>query len=201
MQQEPRDSNDGLLMRDDLLLGAGPTGLSGIFTIDAIKRGHSVAYMTPTASKLADDFNVFRLDRERLADAENYMLRANKSIHRSWPLNDDTTNDNLRRDCYLVRWCQRIYSVGLFTSDASLLKIAGDLAWPAQIYVDRFLYDQEPMSQCELYMFDLKSESWFQWNQRWMKANEVPRPSGIYTVVGSDKLSRAAKIAIDYLWI
>jgi len=191
-----------MIINDDILLGSDPNGLAGAFAGDAARNGHSVAYLAEpdgnTRSKLK--FDAFRLSPRRMIESNNYLLRANKSIHRSWPTGDTATNDQLRRDAYLVRWCHRVYSVGLFTDDASLLKISGDMAWPAQIYVDRFLYDREPMRDCELYMFDMKSESWFHWNTCWTRINDIPKPSGVYAVLGSDRISRAAKAAIDQLW-
>jgi hypothetical protein len=111
-----------------------------------------------------------------------------------------TSDQNIQRDSFLVRWCDRVYAVGLYTDDASLLKISGDLAWPCQIYIDRFLYDQEPMNACELYFFDLKSENWFQWKTQWIRINNPPIPNGIYAVIGNDKLTRSAKKSIDDIW-
>lgn len=189
-----------LMIGDDLLLGAGVDSLAGVLSQGAVARSHNVAYLVnPDDGYAADGVN-FTLSRERLEQSNDYLRRANKSVHRSWPTGNDAVNDGLRRDSYLVRWCQSIYCVGLFTDDASLLKIAGELAWPCQIYVDRFLYDQEPMDMCKLYMFDLKSESWFNWRYRWHRSNTVPGPSGIYSVIGTDKLTRAAKTAVDGLW-
>ena len=69
-----------------------------------------------------------------------------------------------------------------------------------QVYVDRFLYDQEPMSLCELYFFDIKSDSWLMWNSKWKKIAKPPTPHGTYAVLGNGKLSRTAKKAIDDLW-
>lgn len=188
------------LINDDLLLGPGPDSLAGIFAADASKRNHSIAYLTcpDVASKISPE--TFVLSNARLSESDNFLLRANKSVHRAWPTPDSNLNDSIRRDCYLVRWCKSIYCVGLFTDDASLLKVAGDLAWPCQVYLDRFLYDQEPMDMCELYMFDLKSEAWFNWRHRWHRTSNVPAPSDIYSVIGSERLTRAAKTAIDELW-
>jgi hypothetical protein len=89
---------------------------------------------------------------------------------------------------------------GLFTQDASLLKINTDMAWAAQMYVDRFLYDQEPWELCELYLFDMKSESWWQWKQQWQRIESVAAPYGVYTVMGQDKLTNAGKSALRDLF-
>ena len=187
-------------INENLLLGAGPDGVSGVFATDASKNHHSVAYITHKNSKYTADNNTFMLASDRMNTADNYLLRANKSVHRSWPSGNVEIDNNLRRDSYIVRWCERVYAIGVFTNDASLLKIAGDSAWACQMYIDRFLYDQEPISTCELYFFDLKAETWLVWNTKWSRNNQVPKPHGIYAVLGQERLTRAAKISIDQLW-
>jgi hypothetical protein len=187
------------MINKNLLLGAGDNTLSGIVARESIKRDHGVANLSTKDQKHVGE-NDWPLSEERLIQSNDYLKRANKSVHRDWPTKNVKANDDIRRDVYLVRWCETIYCTGLFTDDASLLKIAGDLAWPCQVYVDRFLYDQEPMDLCKLYMFDLKSECWFNWRYRWHRMNNVPIPSGVYTALGPDKLSKAAKKAIESLW-
>jgi hypothetical protein len=144
---------------------------------------------------------VFPLTQDQLLECDTHVKRANKSIHRAWPTNINLVDNQIRRDVLLVQWCQKVYAVGLFTDDASLLKVAGNLAWPCQAYVDRFLYDQEPMSTCELYMFDLKAEAWFMWSSRWVKIIKPPVPEGIYAVVGNERLTQSTKQELDNLWI
>lgn len=197
MHTNPRNN---MMINDDLLLGTGPDGIAGIFATEAGRNAHSVVYIMKPNDP-CEDANKFSLSVERMRESNNYMVRSNKSIHRSWPTGNNFSDDCIRRDSFLVRWCHRVYAIGLFTDDASLLKISGDLAWPCQVYIDRFLYDQEPMGMCELYFFDLKSESWFQWRNQWMRSSTIPKPYGIYTVVGNDRLSRAARQAIDDLWV
>jgi hypothetical protein len=74
------------------------------------------------------------------------------------------------------------------------------MAWAAQMYVDRFLYDQEPWDLCELYLFDMKSESWWQWKQQWHRIDTVPAPTGVYTVMGQDKITNGGKAALRDLF-
>ena len=184
---------------DNLLLGPGPDSLAGIFSTDASKNKHEIAYISYGKS-ITKDIYCYELSEQHIADANNYLARANKSVHKSWPTTDKVVNESALRDSYLVRWCERVYTAGFFTSDASLLKLAGDIAWPCQVYVDRFLYDQEPIASCELYFFDIKSDSWLVWNSKWKKIAKPPTPYGTYAVLGNGKLTRTAKKAIDDLW-
>jgi hypothetical protein len=68
------------------------------------------------------------------------------------------------------------------------------------MYIDKFIYEQEPMELCNLYMFDTKSEAWYKWDKQWIRVYEVPAAQGVYTVLGYDKPTNAAKLAIRELW-
>ena len=163
--------------------------------------GHQISTLTYPGSGLDDSTeHRYELDMDHLKEANRYLLRANKSMHRSWPRRQLSADNALRRDSWIARWSHQIYMFGLFTQDASLLKINTDIAWTAQIYVDRFLYDQEPWDLCELYLFDMKSESWWQWKQQWQRIEYVPHPSGVYTIIGQDKLTNAGKSALKALF-
>jgi len=164
--------------------------------------GHQISILTYPGSGIGDiEEHCYELDIEHLKEANRYLMRSNKSMHRSWPRRQLNTDNALRRDSCIARWVHRVYVIGLFTQDASLLKINTDAAWPAQMYIDRFLYDQEPWELCELFFFDMKSESWWTWKQQWQRIDLVPVPDGVYTVLGQDKLTNAGKAALKSLFI
>jgi len=163
--------------------------------------GHAVHVFTYPGSAAASPSLVsHELEIEHLKTANRYLMRANKSMHRSWPRRQLATDNALRRDSWIARWTHRIYIIGLFTQDASLLKIGTDCAWSAQMYVDRFLYDQEPWALCELFLFDMKSECWWQWQQQWARTDQIPTPEGVYTILGLDKMNTAGKTALKSLY-
>lgn len=190
----------GLILNENILLGTGADNLSGVVATGASKNNHSVAYIVPYNSWITREPNVFDLSQKNMLDADEYILRADKNIHRGWPVGGTDEVEDIRRDCYIVRWCQRVYAVGTFVNDNSLLKLTGNLAWAAQMYVDRFLYDHEPIDNCEIYLFDLTNENWYKWTTTWKQVEHVPQPKGIYAVIGSKILNLAAKQAIDNLW-
>lgn len=167
----------------------------------AAASGHSVAKIIyPGDGYNDEEHGSYLINDSHLRTANRYLLRANKSMHRSWPRQQMASDNGLRRDLYLVRWCDRVYLFGLFTQDASLLKIHSEAAWAAQMYIDRFMYDREPYDACELYMFDMKSESWWQWRKQWGMTSSIPKARGVYTVLGHDRLSNAGKAALSSLW-
>lgn len=185
-----------------IILGDGTLGTVNALAIDTAKvAGHSVGLLTYPGIGLSDSIpNVYELDLDNLKDANKYLMRANKSMHRSLPRQQMAQDNALRRDHWLVKWVHTVYITGVFTQDASLLKINTDVAWAAQMYIDRFIYDQEPMDLCQLYMFDSKSEAWWRWEKQWNRATYVPPAQGVYTVLGHDKPTTATKVAIKELW-
>ena len=189
-------------MKPAIMLGdSNPLTTCGLATEFAKAAGNEIRILSYVGAGASTAQNHhYTLDIEHLKEANRYLMRANKNMHRSWPRQHLSADNALRRDCFLARYAHRIYVIGLFTQDASLLKINTDAAWAAQMYIDRFLYDQEPWELCELYIFDMKSESWWQWMKHWIRIDSVPEPDGVFTVIGLDKLTNAGKSAIRDLW-
>lgn len=196
------NSLERIIDREHLLLLSGDDDTTTALAAEyAAQARHGIGYLTYPGSGVSDvDDDVFEISQEHLKEANRYLMRANKNMHRSLPRQNVAQDNALRRDMWLVRWCHSVYIIGLFTQDASLLKINTDVAWPAQMYVDRFLYDQEPMELCDLYLFDMKSEAWWSWRGQWTMIKTAPKASGMYTVLSNEKLSNAGKTAVRALY-
>ena len=196
------DDVDHIFNKEDvLLLDSYNSTISSMASEAAFNAGHGVGYLTYPGSGLDSAADtVFEINFEHLKESNRYLMRANKNMHRSLPRQNMSQDNALRRDMWLTRWCHAVYVIGLFTQDASLLKINTDVAWSAQMYVDRFLYDQEPMDLCELFLFDMKSEAWWQWRGNWQMIRQSPTASGVYTILSQEKISNAGKQAIRDLY-
>lgn len=184
------------------MLGDGSTGtINALATEIARSAGHEVGNLVYPGMGISDSVpDIYELDLDKLKESKTHLMRANKSMHRSLPRLQMAQDNALRRDHWLVKWTDIVYITGVFTQDASLLKINTDVAWAAQMYIDRFMYDQEPIELCNLYMFDSKSEAWLKWEKQWVRTTAVPYAQGVYTVLGFDKPTSATKLAIKALW-
>ena len=193
---------ESLFTTENIMLSDGSTNTANSIAAElAVNTGHDVGYLIYPGMGISDHpYNVFEIGLDQLKESNTYLMRANKSMHRSWPRQNTAHDNALCRDAWLVKWSQTVYMIGLFTQDASLLKINTDAAWAAQMYIDKFIYDQEPMELCNLYMFDTKSEAWYKWDKQWIRVYDVPAAQGVYTVLGYDKPTNAAKLAIRDLW-
>lgn len=188
------------LKTSNVLLSGGADGADAAFGRAAVAAKHDVVHWSFDGHRTKMRKNLYRLDRDHLDSADPYLLRANKSIMRTYPSSDAIVNDLLRRNLYQVRWSDSVYAVSQFKKDGSLLGIDGGTAWACQMYVDRFIYDQEPMDLCCLYLFDQSSNRWYAWRRSWSEIDALPRPSGIYAGIGSRKLTTDGAQAIAELY-
>jgi hypothetical protein len=185
----------------DILLSGGAAGADTAFGKAAHKAGHQVVHWSFNGHKVKLKNNVYALTDEQLKEADPFLIRANKSIVRTFPASSEHTNNLLRRNYFQVKWSQSVYAVSSFTDDSSMMKVFGGTAWAIQLYADRFLYDREPFDNCHLYLFDQKSDQWFQWNRSWTKIQTPPCPQGVYAGIGSRELTDAGLAAINSLYV
>jgi hypothetical protein len=188
------------LKTSNVLLSGGADGADSAFGRAATAATHDVVHWSFSGHKTKLRKNLYQLTSEHLTTADPYLLRANKGILRTYPTSSAVVNDLLRRNFYQVRWSDSVYAVSQFTDDSSMLKIDGGTAWACQMYVDRFIYDQEPMDLCNLYLFDQGTIKWYGWRRGWTEIDRPPTPHGIYAGIGSRNLTADGAKAIDDLY-
>lgn len=191
--------NDINITAGDILASGGASGSDTAFGEAAIKSGHQVIHWSFNGHKTKVN-HVYMLNEEQLHAADPYITIANKNLLRTFPSKSDYTNNLIRRNYYQVKWSESVYAISNLKNDNSMLKVDGGTAWAVQLYVDRFLFAQEPLHLCKLYLFDQKSKEWYQWNKIWTTIDKPPRPQGIYTGIGSRKLTDAGLAAINSLY-
>lgn len=185
----------------DILLSGGAAGADTAFGKAAQKAGHQVVHWSFNGHKVKLKNDVYALSDDQLKEADPFLIRANKSIIRTFPATSEHTNNLLRRNYYQVKWSQSVYAISSFTDDSSMLKVFGGTAWAIQLYADRFLYDRESFNNCHLYFFDQKSDQWFKWYRSWIKIQKPPTPNGVYAGIGSRELTDAGLAAINSLYV
>jgi hypothetical protein len=189
------------LSSPNILLSGGADGADSAFSKAASAVKHQVVHWTFEGHKSKLRKGLYQLTDEHLTAVDPYLVRANKGLIRSFPTKSEHTNNLLRRNHFQVRWSESVYAISKFSPDSSMLKVAGGTAWACQLYVDRFIYDQEPMSLCKLYLFDQGSERWYQWDKVWYKMDQLPpTPFGVYAGIGSRDLTTAGLDAINSLY-
>jgi hypothetical protein len=188
------------LTQPDILLSGGAAGADTVFSEHAENVGHTVVNWSFSGHKSKMINSIYKLTVEHLEQSNAPLIRANRSLLRTFPTKSEKTNNLLRRNFYQVRWSESLYAVSTFNNDNSMLKIDGGTAWACQMYADRFLFDQEPFDLCKMYFFDQNAQQWYQWRKVWNKIDQPPVPSKIYAGIGTRTLNSFGKLAIANLY-
>lgn len=182
----------------NICLSGGAKGADTAWGDSALNAGHDLVHWIFDGYNIHNIKNYSILDTDKLSVADQYLDIANKTLQRKWPTGSNFVNNLLRRNYYQVYLSDRIYAIGQFTNDNSLLKIKGGTAWACQMYIDRWIYTNSDanMDKCQLYFFDQISNTWNKWNKIWHQINMPPAPSEVYAGIGTRELSNAGRQAI-----
>ena len=86
---------------------------------------------------------------------------------------------------------QAVYAIA--SLDKFHRQVEGGTAWAVEIALHQ--------TEIPVYVFDLKSEKWYTWADDKFHSTELPpAPSGVYTGIGSRKLSDVAIEAVGHLY-
>ena len=181
-----------------LLLSGGAKGADHEWTKYAINHNHDIVNWSFSGHSAATEST--KLSNDHLSNANKFVERANKHILRRFPSNNEHVNNLLRRNYYQICDTERVYAISTFIDDKSLLKVGGGTAWALQMYLDRFLFDNEDINLCELYLFEQSKELWFSWKiDQWIQIDQPPNPYGVYTGIGTRDINQAGINAIQKL--
>ena len=182
-----------------LLLSGGAIGADSLWDSWARAKKHDVIHWSfqTHKSRLSD---IYVLTDEELKEADACVDRANKTLNRTYPTNSEHVNNLLRRNYFQIAQTERVYAVSNFDSKPSGINVEGGTAWALTMYLDRFIHNESPWSDCEMYLWEQKLSKWFSWEtDRWNQIERPPTPHGTYTGIGSRKLTTSAVTAINIL--
>jgi hypothetical protein len=176
-------------MTRSLCFSGGANGADHAWGLMALEKKHDLIHFTFSGHKPAVDKNLQLLSEHELKTADPYVLHASKFMKRKYPSNKEHVNNLIRRNWYQIRFAERIYAIANFLQeDPGTLKISGGTAWAATMYVDRW-YMEKNFKECELYLFDMQSNTWMQWWETWKTIERPPIPYGRYAGIGSRDIS------------
>lgn len=184
---------------NDICLSGGAEGADLQWGAQAGLIGHSVIHWSFEGHRSqAPESELVQLTSEQLSQADDAVARANKTLGRRWPSNNDFTNNLLRRNWYQVKDAESLYAVSSLDRKTG---VSGGTAWAVQMYLDRFLIDEEPMEKCRAYLFDRNTRLWYQFDgTRWVNLiSRPPKPQGIWAGIGSRDLDYGCRIEIRKL--
>lgn len=160
-------------------------GLAGHLVIHFIFNGHHSRVPEQEKVVLSDDI---------LAEADEHLIQANKTLKRRVPFDKPFIIRLLRRNWFQVRDTQRVYAVSHILPDGL---VAGGTAWAVQMFIDRM---GEGGVEGNLFVYDQHKNTWFtRVNRKWIPIDTPIVPHGVWTGIGSRDLKQNGKGAIRTL--
>lgn len=181
------------------LISGGAKGADTLWAIYAEKYGHNIIhYITGRINGP----NQYVVTDEQLNVVKPFVVHANKTLGRRYPTKP-YINKLLERNFYQINNTNSLYSVGYLEPDG---RIKGGTAWANQMFYQQY------GSTKPAYFFDQFRERWYLmigdpgssnltvFDDRWENINKPPRPSGVYTGIGSRELLISGQEAIKNLY-
>lgn len=128
------------------------------------------------------------LSKEELSQANEYLIRANKTLKRHFPTGRNFVDNLLRRNWYQVKDTESVFAIARIL--ASLRTVEGGTGWAVQMAID-----QEKV----IYVFDTGSNKWHKFDYKIHKFSpcRTPRLTFKSTGIGTRQLTDSGRRAIE----
>lgn len=228
----------------NICLSGGALGADIAWATAATGCGHDVVHWSFKGHRPRASENVYELDSEELAQADQPLKQANRFLKRKLPFDKPWIINLLRRNWYQIKYSDSVYAVGMLNSKAIVHKkptgeyynidcenyldhmgVNGGTAWACQLYFNQWLqendlFDEKFDSQkyqknyfsgnpCDwftpfrLYFYDQEKRVpliWLASGRYWFECHQIPKPSGIYTAVGTRNINQYGIDFIEQLY-
>jgi len=175
----------------NICLSGGADGADLMWGMCSGTAGHSVLHFSFAGHRSAvPPSEIVVLSDELLREADPYLIKANKTMHRRFPSQSPHVNNLLRRNWYQVRDAESCYAVSTIKDGI----VQGGTSWAISLFQDRF--DRGP---CPAYVYCQEQGYWFEWTGEWTRIYEPPTPAGVWAGIGSRALNPGGKLAIRVL--
>lgn len=172
-----------------LCMSGGAVGADYHWGIYAKKAGYEVIHWSFDGHiAKGDPEDVWKLSDSDLKVADRYLIKANETLKRKFPTNNEMVNNLLRRNFYQVNYSGSLYAIA--SLDKNGLVCSGT-AWAVQMYLDFF--DGAP---CNAYLYCQEVRDWFKWDGGWFWLPKPPKPQRVFAGIGSRILTNAGSNAI-----
>ena len=191
---------------ENICLSGGAEGSDLQFGMVAGTIGHTVYHFSFSGHKSkAPQNEIVVLTQDQLNEADSHLVIASKDLKRYWPPKKHFVRNLLRRNWFQVRDSNACYAVSRLLQQPFAQQmpidtiveasVAGGTAWAVSIFIAK--HNGEA---CNCFVFDQDLCYWFKWNGNgWRRIYEPPKPSGIWTGIGTRELNSMGKLAIRVL--
>lgn len=160
----------------DVCLSGGADGADLFWGDMASEMGHDVVHFSFAGHRTrAPTGTICVLDDHHLSLARPHLTAANRTLGRRVPTSGYVSN-LLKRNFYQVESSESLYAISRVIDGS----ISGGTAWAVQMFLD--------MEKRPAYVFDPCLSRWLEFDDGWKAIEKPPKPSGIWTGIGSRKI-------------
>jgi len=175
-----------------ICLSGGADGADSVWGMTAGLAGHKVIHWVFQSQKTnVPDDDIVVLSDSQLDLADNALIRANATLKRNYPPMSKYTKQLLQRNWYQVKDSTAVYAVSNLING----NVEGGTAWATQMFIDIHGANND----LPLWLFDMITNQWYQWQSGWTRVIDVPKPTDIWAGIGKRKLTKEGKDAIKTL--
>lgn len=173
---------------ENICMSGGADGADIFWGNCAKKHKHKVVHWSFYSHKSKASDDVYILNQDDLNIADEFLVKANKTLKRRFPSLNDHVNNLLRRNFYQICFSKSVYGVGFLEFN----EVKGGTAWAIELM---------KLKGGDCYLFDQHQEKWFKWNYNIWIEFVPPCPNGIYAGIGSRDLWTIGKKAIQEIFM
>ena len=177
----------------DICLSGGAIGADALFGIQALKNNHDLIDFSFSGHKCVNLGHEYILSETELKEGEFLLKQAQKRLNKTNPRSIFVLN-LLRRNYWQIKFTDSIFAVCSLKFDLQEQRLLpqGGTGYAVEMGILRGVPD--------IFLFDQITSSWYRFNYDWITCVTVPKPSGVYTGIGSRKLFDNQRQAIIDLY-
>jgi hypothetical protein len=130
-----------------------------------------------------------RIPEDLLGDADPTLHQVAKLIQRRYPPRADNVRRLLQRNYYQIIYSDACYAVSTLKDDL----VQGGTGWAVGAF--QLLHSGKP-----LFVYCQNRQRWFVWQDQWVMIEQPPRPTGLWTGIGSRDLQSCGEAAIKQVF-
>lgn len=176
----------------NICYSGGAVGADRLWGKLALEDGQDVVHYSFANHKIDKDFpgneKLYELGNDELVIADKYLKLANNVIRRKFPTKSWHTNNLLRRNFYQIARSESVYAIANLEDN----RVSGGTAWAVQMFIDKC---KRHSKNYPCFLFDQISNTWYIYSHQemiWKECSSPPKPSGIWTGIGSRDITDEA---------
>lgn len=192
------------------LQSGGCRGSDIEWTKNALQNNDNVINYVSRISQNNPYVNTFLLVKEEeLKLYDTYLLKANKTLQRSFPTNKSYINNILRRNYCQIQYSDLLYAIGFLDENGN---VGGGTGWTVQLFYENRIMKNDNVER-PVYFYCQVRNKWYKlknkvnpnlktktFDEKWIQIDRPSKPFGIYTGIGTRDIKEKGKEEIKLVY-